>query len=62
MRQFVRLTRGHNEGDSPPEPVRDDTSLGAIAPTRAPQRLTCISLSLSKIDRRRSPDLPCNWG
>src|SRR3712207_5689179 len=46
MRQFMSLTRGDDEGHRSSKPVRDHTSLGAIAPTRAPQRLTIISLRL----------------
>src|SRR5215203_1467268 len=46
MRQFMRLTRSHDEGHRSPEPVGDHTSLGAIAPARSPKRLTCVSLSL----------------
>ena len=47
MRQFMRLTRGHDKGDSPPETVSDHARLGAIASTRSTKRLTYVSLSLS---------------
>jgi hypothetical protein len=47
MREFMSLTRGDNEGHGSSKPVRDHAGLGAIAPTRAPKRLTCVSLSLS---------------
>src|SRR3712207_6428784 len=52
MREFMGLTRGHDEGHRSPEPIRDHASLGAIAPSRAPQRLTGVSLSLSAPFRR----------
>ena len=52
MRQFMSLTGSHDEGHRSPEPIRDHTGLGAIAPTRSPQRLTCVSLSLGAPFRR----------
>jgi hypothetical protein len=46
MRELMDLTECHNEGDCSSEPVSNDAGLGAIAPTRSPKRLTCVSLRL----------------
>ncbi len=52
MRKLVSLTGSQDEGHRSPEPIRDHAGLGAIAPTRAPQRLTGVSLRLGAPFRR----------
>ncbi len=47
MKKFMSLTKSHDEGDGSSNPVSDHTVLGAIASTRSPKRLTCISLNVS---------------
>ncbi len=54
MREFMGLTGSHDEGNRSPEPIGDHAGLGAIAPTRSPKRLTCVSLSL-RAPFRRAP-------
>src|SRR5215212_6299163 len=44
LRQFMRLARRQNKGHRPSEPVGDHARLGAVAATRAAQRLTLIAL------------------
>src|SRR5215211_7588784 len=52
MREFMGLTGSQDEIDGPSKTVSDYTGLGAIAFTRAPKHLTCVSLSLSAPFRR----------
>jgi hypothetical protein len=41
------LPRSHNEGDGSSNPISKHIRFGAIATTKSPKRLTCVSLSLS---------------
>src|SRR4051812_20002879 len=43
MRQFMRLARSQDEGHRASKPVGDHARLGAVAATRAAQRLTLIA-------------------
>jgi hypothetical protein len=54
LRQFVRLTRRNPKRDGAGQTIGDQTSLGAIAATRATKCFTMVSLSL-RAPFRRAP-------